>query len=262
MKRIAFVAGTIALCAAFFLLKKESPSDTAESRSLCTKKESLRVGTSADFYPFEFLAQGELQGFDIDLTKRIAEKIGRDIVWSDQAFDMLLLSLQNGKLDLIASAMTPTPERSKQVLFSDNYFDQEPLVLISKHSKGITPDTLAGKTVLVNDGFVSESFAKTVPGLQTISIPTTAEALLQLYNDAADGFIADGMSIALPAINAFKQLHSDANFVLTPFSQASVSRAFALQKNATPLVDEINQALHELQESGELDALKRTWGLV
>ena len=92
----------------------------------------LRLGTSADYPPFEYHmdvdGQDTIVGFDIEMGKLIAEELGVELEITDMAFDALLISLQQGKFDLVAAGVTYSPERYG--LFSDPYYVEGQAVLI------------------------------------------------------------------------------------------------------------------------------------
>lgn len=88
-----------------------------------TEGKPLRVAVNATLYPFAFMKDQELTGFDIELIRRFAQKLQRPIEFQSISFGSLIASLQSGKSDLISSAMSITEERQKMVLFSDPYFE-------------------------------------------------------------------------------------------------------------------------------------------
>jgi len=77
--------------------------------------EKITIGTDTSFVPFEFLNQdtGEYEGFDIDLVKAIAEKIGIEYELKPMDFNGLIPALQTGNLDMAIAGMTITDERKK-----------------------------------------------------------------------------------------------------------------------------------------------------
>ena len=81
----------------------------------------LVVATSPDFPPFESLENGEVVGIEIDLLNIICEKMGKELVIEQMNFDSVLPGVQAGKFDLGASGISVTPEREKNVLFTDPY---------------------------------------------------------------------------------------------------------------------------------------------
>ena len=108
----------------------------------CVQKQEmvLVVGTSADFPPFEYKdpQTGEIVGFDIELIKLIAEKIGYDKVEiKDMDFDSLTPALDAGQIDVAIAGITITDKRKQQVDFSIPYWSADQAAVIRKGS-GIT----------------------------------------------------------------------------------------------------------------------------
>lgn len=83
------------------------------------------MGTNAEFEPFEYLQNGEIVGFDVDLMEEIAKYMGKEIEWKNISFDGLLPALQAKKLDVIIAGMTATEERKKFVNFSQIYYESK-----------------------------------------------------------------------------------------------------------------------------------------
>lgn len=83
--------------------------------------ELLKVG-SLNFYPFTFIQDGKFAGLEIELLETFAAETGRNIRFDFIDFSGVIAALASGKIDIIASSMTITEERAKQVLFSDPYY--------------------------------------------------------------------------------------------------------------------------------------------
>ena len=92
----------------------------------CGKKDSgqkkLRVGLNAVFAPFEYIENGQVAGFDVDMINEIGKNLGYEVEIIDQSFDGLIPALKAGKIDIIVSGMSSTEERKKSVDFTDDYF--------------------------------------------------------------------------------------------------------------------------------------------
>ena len=92
----------------------------------CGKKDSgqkkLRVGLNAVFAPFEYIENGQVAGFDVDMINEIGKNLGYEVEIIDQSFDGLIPALKAGKIDIIVSGMSSTEERKKSVDFTDEYF--------------------------------------------------------------------------------------------------------------------------------------------
>lgn len=94
--------------------------------------KTLRLGTDAQFAPFEYITEKEYEGFDITLSEYIAQKENARLQIKDLAFTHLIDALKADEIDFIASAMSITPEREKEVDFSVPYFSSELVILIKK----------------------------------------------------------------------------------------------------------------------------------
>ena len=135
---------------------KEGTSDNKEAKV-------LKMGTSADYAPFEYIdtAKGEEPtGIDIELAKTITEKLGYKLKIQDMDFGGLISSLQNGQVDFVASAMSATEERKKSVDFSDIYYTSKHIIVSKKGSGLQSVDDLNGKTVGTQLGSIQETKAK------------------------------------------------------------------------------------------------------
>ena len=84
-------------------------------------KGIIKVGTSADFPPFEYMENDKMLGFDIDLMNYIAARIGYGVEFVNMPFDKLIPAVVNGEVDCAISAITATDERESVVDFTRPY---------------------------------------------------------------------------------------------------------------------------------------------
>lgn len=93
--------------------------------------EEIVPGTASGFPPFEFIEDGELTGFDIDLTEAVIDEAGYELGdWTDIQFDSLIPSLTGEDIDFIAAAMTITDERAETIAFTDPYYESDQSILV------------------------------------------------------------------------------------------------------------------------------------
>ena len=112
----------------------------------------LRVGLEAEYAPFETkTSTGEIQGFDVDLVRRLGKELGREVIIQDLAFDSLLLKLAAGDLDMVCSGLSFTDMRAKKVDFSEPYVHLRMGVLLGNaQAAGITQvEELDKKAVII-----------------------------------------------------------------------------------------------------------------
>ena len=118
----------------------------------------LRVGTNADFAPFEFqdVSGKEYQGFDMDLIRAIAKEMGYQADIQNINFDGLIPAMESGNLDVIISGMSINDERKQKVDFSEPYYKSGLTIVVKKDNTAINKfNDLAGKKVAVQIGTTS-----------------------------------------------------------------------------------------------------------
>ncbi|MCO6449698.1 MAG: META domain-containing protein [Caldilineales bacterium] len=162
----------------------------------------LVVGTSADYAPFSYITSDfRLDGFDIAVMREIAQRMGMELEFRDFAFDGLGGALQLGQIDAAIAAISFTPERARQVDFSDIYYVGEDGVLASEQS-GITElptlDEIGQYRVGVQSGSVYDDWAQNnlvaagyLPADQLFTYANTDAMVNDLANDRIDLAIMD-----------------------------------------------------------------------
>lgn len=96
-------------------------------------KGKIIVGSDTAFPPFENVVDGKTEGFDVELVAAIGKVIGLETQFKTFKFDALITGLQTGsEFDMVASAMTITPDRAKQINFSDPYINSNQSLAVKK----------------------------------------------------------------------------------------------------------------------------------
>lgn len=217
-----------------------------------TVKRVLRVGTSPDFPPFEFINEttNEIVGIDIDLVKLVAQKIGYEVEIVPIDFDGLIPALQAGQIDIVASGMTITEDRSKVVDFSIPYWEANQAILIVKGSqfKPRSLEDLNGKVVGVQTGTTAEELVtkyinETSANIQVKSYTSYILATQDLLNGRIDVVIVDE-----PVARALQRTY---NVETSATIETGERYGFAVRKGNTELLSAINKALSEILNSQE-----------
>lgn len=97
-----------------------------------SSKDQLVVATNAEFNPFEYKQGDQFFGIDMELAKLLADKLNKELVIVDMAFDAVLLSVQQGKADIGMAGLTVTPERAEQVDFSESYYSASQKLIVKE----------------------------------------------------------------------------------------------------------------------------------
>ena len=217
----------------------------------CSKNSSvLKMGTNAAFPPFEYVEGSEVVGFDITVSNLIARDYGKELKVIDMSFDGLIAALQAGSIDFIASGMTATEERRKNVDFSQAYYSSKQVIIVRSDSTGISSvKDLAGKSIGVQAGTTGEIYAsKDVENSKVKSFKTGIDASLALKNSAIDSIILD----ELPAKEIVRR-NPDLKIIDDDFFTDEY--AIAVKKGNTELLDSINKTIQTIKENGNYQKL-------
>jgi len=147
--------------------------------------DKVRIATDATWPPFEFVNEQtkEIEGFDIDLMKAIAEEADLDIEFINVAWDPLLAGMANCQYDAAISAMSITEDRKEKMLFSDPYFFAGQIITVHIDNTDITSKhDLSGKVVGAQIGTAGSFEVEKIGG-----------ATLRTYDDIGlvQGAVAD-----------------------------------------------------------------------
>ncbi|MEC4724913.1 basic amino acid ABC transporter substrate-binding protein [Shewanella sp. D64] len=218
----------------------------------CGKSDDvLVVGTNASFPPFEYvggISGDEIKGFDIDLARQIAKDAGKTLKIENMKFDSLIVALKAGKIDMVTSGMTITPERLASVSFSEPYYEATQVVLVNKDNDNIQSiDDLRGKHIAVQLGSTGDIMAKEYSQKVT-AFNTGFEAVMELKNAKVDLVLFDSE----PAAN-FLNKNPELKIIELDFKPEFYG--VAVTKDKTELLNVINTTLSTMKLNGEYDAL-------
>ena len=145
-------------------------------------KDTLYVGTNAEFAPFEYLEYNKIVGFDIELIKEIGNIIDKDIKVKNISFDGLLPALEAKKIDIIIAGMTITEDRKKFVDFSDTYFSAKQVIILKKDVNNINSlNDLVDKKTGVILGYTGDLIVSKIKGINKEQYNSTSGELLLFF---------------------------------------------------------------------------------
>lgn len=229
-----------------------SEEDTTNGGS---EAETINPGTAPGFPPFEYTEDGELVGFDIDLTEAVIERAGYQVgEWTELEFASLIPSLTQGNIDMVAAAMTINDDRDEAIDFSEPYYEANQSVLVSG-SGDFSPESLAdleGQIVGAQSGTTGEEEIDTliedgvVDGSDTRQYDNYTLAVEDLESGNVDALILD-----IPVAQNF----ADSRSVTVAFKiETGEQYGFGFQEGDSKITD-INTALKEIQDDGTYDDL-------
>lgn len=240
----------------------DNASDNSSSSAGGAKLSLISAGTlsvcsDVPFAPFEDFDKSSalgFKGFDVDVISHIATDLGLKLKISDQSFDSLEsgLALNAGTCDLVASAMTITPDRAKHLSFTDGYYDSKQSLLVPDGSPITSLADLKGKKLAVQKGTTGESYAQEhASGASVVSFPSDAEEFSALKAKQADAILQD-LPVNLNHQNA-------GGFKVVQTFDTGEKYGFAAKKGNTGLVDAINADLTKMHSDGSYDKIYNTY---
>ncbi len=173
--------------------KKDFPAGTTMAR--LAQKGEITIGVKYDVPPFGFKnpQSGQIEGFDIDLGKRVAEELGVKPKFIEAISDNRIPFLQDGTADLILSTMTINAERDQEIDFSEPYYVAKGRILVTNDNQDIKGvDDLAGKKVCTALGSTyEETLKKQAPKADLRLVDSYSECLELIQNGAVDAVSTD-----------------------------------------------------------------------
>jgi putative amino-acid transport system substrate-binding protein len=217
----------------------------------------VKVGMSGRYFPFTFVKQDKLQGFEVDMWDEIGKRNDYKIEYVTANFSGLFGRLETGRIDTISNQITMTEERKAKYLFADPYVVDGAQITVRKGNdsiKGI--DDLAGKTVAVNLGSNFEQLLRKYDKDGKINIKTYDTGI---EHDVAlgrsDAFVMDRLS----ALELIKKTGLPLELAGEPFETIQNAWPFVNSEKGQKLQAEVNKALAEMRADGTVEKISVKW---
>ncbi len=217
------------------------------------KRGYMVLGVSADYPPYEFHktinGQDKIVGFDISLARQVAKNIGVELRIKEMGFDSLLGSLKTGKVDMIVSAMTPTPEREKKVAFSKSYLTVAQKVVVRKgeENKYRSVMDFKGQKVGVQKQTTQETTAKDeMTDATVVSLEKVTDLILNLQQKKLSAVVVEA-----PVADAYVQQNPALTLANIKFTNSDYDCAVAVSKEAPAYLASVNKTITKVQKNGQ-----------
>lgn len=219
-------------------------------------KRTLVMATSPDYPPYEFkdtANQGEeIIGFDVDIARYITEQLGYDLKVVGMDFNGLIPALGANRADFVMAGMTPTPERLKNVDFSDIYFEAKNTIVSNQDNGYKTSEELAGKKVGVQLGSIQQEAVKEWKGVTVVPLNKTSDIIQELKSNRLDAGVLENT-----IVKGYIAANPELVYHEVPNTEEAGS-AIAFPKNS-PLREEFNPIIQEMKASGKIEELAKKW---
>ena len=266
MKKILSVALASMLCVAAFTACGSSNKQSLDS---IKKAGKITMYTNAAFPPFEYRNGSEVAGVDVDIANEIAKDIGVKLEIQDVEFTSALAAVSTGKGSFAAAGISVTPERQKEMDFSDSYVTSVQYIIVPKDAEIKNFEDLAGKKmgtqtgttgdfIVIDevDGYKDDSGNKVKGVLQDTGASykgysSAMNAVQDMQAGRLDAVIIDKMPAqSIVANNAdLKCLE----LVYADGGKTEEQYAIAVQKGNKELLDQINKTIDRLVKEGKID---------
>jgi polar amino acid transport system substrate-binding protein len=227
---------------------KTSQPDTTDA-----PRHILIVGMELAYPPFEMQDdRGNPSGVSVDLARALAEYLHEPVSIENIPFSGLIPALKTGKVDVVISSMTETPERARSIDFSDPYLSTGLCLLVKKNSpiQGIDQLNQPGVTVVVKQGTTGQAFARDhLQNAQVLVLDKETACVLEVAQGKADAFVYDQMS----TYTNWKKNPDTTRPILRPLQ--AESWAIGIRQGNTELCDKVNAFLKDFRAAGGFDRL-------
>ena len=209
----------------------------------------LTMATNAAFPPYEMTTDaGEFEGIDIETAQAIADKLGLELQIDDMDFDAALLSVQQGKADIVMAGVTVTDERKAVMDFSDSYATGIQSIIVPEGSDITSPDDLAGKKIGTQRGTTGYIYCTDDFGEDSVvAYDSGLTAVQALNNGQVDAVVIDNAP-------AKEYVAANPGLKVLETSYAEEDYAIGMAKGSS-LEDAVNAALEELKADGTLQSI-------
>lgn len=218
------------------------------------------VGLDDAFPPMGFREKGsnDIVGFDIDLAKEAAKRMGVEVKFQPVVWDTIVEELNGGNIDVIWNGLTITPDRQKQIAFTKPYIASHQIIVVNKNSTLADKKALAGKKVGVQAG---SSAIEAVEKDQTtyksfgelVQFDNNVDALTDLASGRIDAVVVDevvGRYYIAKKADQYKTLED--NF-------GSEDYGVGLRKNDKAFLAELQKALDAMKADGTSAKISEKW---
>ncbi|MBE7683106.1 transporter substrate-binding domain-containing protein [Paenibacillus sp. P13VS] len=221
---------------------------------------TMKVGMMGTYRPYNFLNDNkEMDGFDADIAREVAKRLGVEVEFVSQEFSGLTPSLQSKKIDAIISQMTITDERKQALDFSEGYITNQVKIIVKDDNSDITKlEDFKGKTIGVGLGTNDETY------LRNEVLPKVGDFTIKTYDDVITSLKdldAGRIDATINNLYALKPIIDSNGFKIKAVGEPikSDQAGIAVRKNNPELVAALNEALQGMKDDGTYNTIFKKW---
>ena len=233
------------------------------------QSSKLRVGMECNYAPFNWTqveasdyavaisSVDYCDGYDVQIARRIADSLGRELEIVKTDWDGLIPALNNNQLDLIVAGMTDTPERRESVNFTTPYYESDMVVVVRKDSELVNIKSiqdLSGYTVLGQSNTTYDEIIDQINGvIHATPLATYPRMILSLQSKEVDAITAE-LPVATTVVAANPDL-AIVTFADEIGFDVDTSVSIAVKKENSELLNDVQKALDNISEQDRLNIM-------
>ena len=259
MKKILCAALIAATVLAFAGCKKSNKKANGDAVAALKARGTFVLGLDDSFPPLGFRSDdNEIVGYDIDLAKEVAKRLGVDFRAQPIDWDAKEMELETGKIDCIWNGFTITEERKNALSFTEAYLNNDQVLVVRADSGIKSLADMKGKIVGIQSGSSAQeavddnaSFASSIA--KVIMFKDNITALNDLDIGGVDGVVMDSVVANYSIVQTGKP------FAVINESLANEAYGVGFRKNEPELRDAVWNTLKEMQKDGTITAISQKW---
>ncbi len=227
----------------------------------CGKKDDKKfvVGFDQEFPPMGFVADdGSYVGFDLDLAKEVANRLGMEFVAQPIAWDSKDQELKTGNIDCIWNGFTITDDRADKYTWSDPYMENAQVVVVKNGSDITSLADLAGKTVAVQKDSSALEALNDNPDLtatfgEVVELDSYLQSMMELEVGSVDAIVMDEI------VARYEIQTSGKDFAVLDEAVATEQYGVGFLLGNTALRDDVQKTLEEMAADGTTAKISEKW---
>ena len=239
----------------------DSKQSASASGNAPKEAKKIIVGLDDNYPPMGFKDdKNEITGFDVDLAKEAAKRLGREVEFKAIDWSSKEAELKSGRVDVLWNGLDITEKRKENMLFSEPYMDNRQIVFVAKGKADIKSEQdLAGKTVGTQSGGTAEEyidgnadFKKSMKEVKKYS--DYISAFMDLENGRLDAIVADEITGRYYMSKHPEKIEA-VEVVIGPVSTFGIG----FRKDDQALRDEVQKVLDEMKKDGTMAKISEKW---
>ncbi|MBB3109760.1 cystine transport system substrate-binding protein [Paenibacillus phyllosphaerae] len=222
--------------------------ETASASLLDTIKKNgkIRIGTEGTYAPFTYHDQsGELTGFDVELAREVAKRLGVEAEFIETKWDGMFAGLDAKRFDMVANEVSINDERKAKYDFSNSYIVSKAVLIVNEATTDINSladlkGKKSGQSLTSNLGEIAKA-----NGAEIVEIEGFNQAIELLLSKRIDATINDSLSFL-----DFKKQKPDAAIKVVAETDDASESAFLFNKGDEELVNAVNDVLQAMKDDG------------